>query len=289
MSTGAELRHHINVVRENRKITNAMYLISSAKMKRAVKMQAQNHEYFTRVRSNIRYILEGSHGVHHMFLTPRPGGRTVYLVIAADKGLCGGYNHKVLSTALEHMGSREVIYTFTIGHMASEFFEKNRKMPDSEFQQIIQNPSLEDARAITESLTQMYRNNMFDELFVAFTEMESLMVQTPRVVRMLPMLEEDFENAPRLAAPQNFLLHHPSPSVLLDALVPQYLIGYIYGTLVQSFASEQRARMTAMDASTRNADEMLARLNIEHNRIRQAAITQEITEIITDAAALSQL
>lgn len=281
MSSITEIRHRVKVVEETRKITKAMYLIASSKMRRAIDLHDKNLEYFKKVRSDIRFILDNAGNLKHPFFGRRPGMRTAYLVIAADKGMCGSYNQNVLNLAYRHMQDRDERYIFTVGQMTREFFEQRGMEPDVEFLHIIQNPRLNDARAITENLCELYEQDMLDEVFVVYTDMESSVKQTPRVLRLLPILREDFAEAEVMEPAALRLNYHPSRQAVLDALVPQYLIGQIYGSLVQAFASEQCIRMSAMDSSTRNADEMLGKLKVELNRARQAAITQELTEIIS--------
>ena len=283
MSSIAEIRHRIKVVSETQKITKAMYLISSSKRRKAVQMHDRNLIYFNKVRADIRFILDNLGDVRHEFFHPRSGVRTAYLVISADKGMCGGYNQNVLNLAYQHMKGRDERFIFTVGQMTREYFERKGMQPDVEFLHIIQKPMLQDARAITESLCELYEQNMMDEVYVAYTHMESAIKPTPRVMRLLPILHEDFDGVETLQPGRATLSYHPSKQAVLDALVPQYLVGQIYGALVHSFASEQCARMAAMDASTRNADEMLTKLTLEMNRARQAAITQELTEIISGA------
>lgn len=292
MSSIAEIRHHIKVVRDTGKITKAMYLISSAKMKKAMRMHDQNLIYFTRVRSDIRFIMDN---VEQNIRNPyyrQHGKKTGYVVIAGDKGLCGGYNSEVLKLARRTIqdGVHEQRCLFTIGHMASEYFMRLNMSPDVNFLHVIQDPSLHNARQITSSLCKLFRDKELDEVYVIYTMLEKVGQLKPTVLRLLPVLREDFDDAPLLHAPTSSLKFHPSAAEVLDAMVPHYLVGLTYSALVQSYASEHSARMSAMDAATRNADEMLGRLSLQFNHARQAIITQEISEIISgnpDQGAIS--
>lgn len=288
MSSIAEIRHRARVVGETRKITKAMYLISSVKMKKAVRMHDFHTQYFRRVRSDMRFILENTPHITHAYFNMRMGRRAAYLVIAGDKGLCGAYNANVMNAAWRHMHEkeREGRYVFCIGQVTREFFERRGVTPDVEYLNVSQNPDLSIARAITLELCDLFEKNMLDEVYVAFTEMESIAVQTPRILRLLPILHGDFENAEILHQRTAALNYHPSARGVFDALVPQYLIGLVYNALVQSYGSEQCARMNAMDNSTRNADDMIRQLSLDLSRARQNAITQEITEIVAGAEAL---
>lgn len=282
MSSIAEVRHHIGVVQDTSKITNAMYLISSAKMKKAMRMHDQNLVYLKQVRANIRFIMENTDIEVQNPYYRRHGNKAGYLVIAGDKGLCGSYNSEVLKLARRTMveSGQEQASLLTIGHMASDFFTRLGLTPDVSFLHIIQDPTLDNARALTHLLCDLFRSKELDEVYVVYTMMEKVGQLKPTVMRMLPILEEDFKDAEVLYPPTSGLQFHPSAPEALDAMVPHYLVGLVYSALVQSYASEHNARMTAMDAATRNANEMLGKLKLELNHARQAVITQEITEII---------
>lgn len=282
MSSVAEIRHHIKVVQDTSKITKAMYLISSAKMKKALRMNDQNLIYFRRVRSDIRFILDNTPVIDNPYFRPH-GTRAAFLVIAGDKGLCGGYNSEVLKAALKVIEgeSHKSVTVFTIGYTARDFFIQKGMHPDAHYTHIIQDPSLENARMVTQEMCTRFREKELDEVYVIYTRQQKMGVQHPNVIRLLPVLKEDFAEVETLHAPTGDLNFHPSASQVLDELIPHYLVGLVYSTLVQAYASEHYARMTAMDAATRNADEMLARLKLQMNHARQAMITQEITEIIS--------
>ncbi len=289
MSSIPEIRHRIKAVEDTRKITRAMYLISSAKMQKAMKMHERNLPYFDRVGANMRYIIENTEAEDHSpFFERRPNHRAVYLVIAGDKGMCGAYNEDVLRLADQKIaaGNHEQVSVFTIGLMAYGHFAKLGMHPDIHYLHIAQNPNLQSAREIALSLCDMYTQDLFDEAYIVFTSMASTRILRPMTLRLLPILEEDFENVESLHEHTSGIEFFPSADAALGALVPQHIIGLIYSACAQAFASEQSARMTAMDASTRNADEMLEKLKLDHNRARQAAITQELNEITSGASSV---
>jgi F-type H+-transporting ATPase subunit gamma len=206
--------------------------------------------------------------------------------------MAGAYNHNVLNAALAHMQQNDRRkYIFTVGQMASEFFNRRGFMVDLEFLTIAQNPSLRNARLVTDTIVDLYRQKLLDEVYVVYTKMISSVTQEPRVIRLLPVLYNSFDDVSDTwqdeGFPSNEILYQPTPRLVMDTLIPQYLIDVIYGTLVQSYASEHIARMNAMTSATRNAEEMLKKLRLQYNRARQAAITQEITEIISGVNALN--
>lgn len=291
MSAIPEIRHRIKVVEDTRKITRAMYLISSAKMQKAMKMHERNLVFFRRVREDMRFIIESNDcGLSSSYFQHRPGKRAVYLVISGDKGMCGAYNTDVLRLAEKTIreGNHEQVFLFTIGLTAYLHFQRLGMDPDVHYLHIAQSPSLPAAREVTVQLCDMYENDLFDEAYVVFTNMVNSRQFTPQVLRLLPILREDFAEIETMHPYAGALEYVPSDDAALHSLAVQHLIGLTYSACAQSYASEHCARMTAMDASTRNADEMLGRLRLEYNRARQAAITQELTEIISGASSVRQ-
>ena len=288
MASIADIRHHMRVVSQTRQITKAMHMISTSKMKKGLARYEANAVYLSEVRQTIRDVLTHTEVRDHRYLNAPQGKRAAHIIIAADKGLAGGYNSNVMNLAVEHMKGFEESNIFCIGQMARDFLEQRGIQIDIEFTHVIQDPTLYHARQIAETIVELYDQNLLDEVFVVYTRRVTAMEQRPGVVRLLPVREEDFDDVPGLVKETDHdqILYEPSVTELMDQLIPQYLIGMIYSALVQSFASEQCARMNAMDSATRNANEMLDKLSHELNRARQSAITNELAEIIAGADAL---
>ena len=287
MQNANEIKRRIKMIKETKQITKAMYLISSSKLNKALARYKANAAYYAKVRSTLKDILFHTQlDIGHPFLIPREGGRTAYIVISSDKGLCGEYNHNVLNKAVEHMKDKKEKYIFVVGHIAREFFLRKNYNIDVEFLYASQNPTFYNAREIAEDIIGLYKAQMLDEVYVVYTRMESSTNLVPKVMRILPVTRSNFEDVELDSDYKGEIYYHPSPKAVLDLLIPKYVIGLVYGALVQSFASEQQARMMAMDTASRNADEMISRLQLEYNRVRQASITNEIAEIIAGAEAL---
>lgn len=289
MSSIPEVRRRIRAVEDTRKITRAMYLISSAKMQKAMQMHERNLAYFERIRSDMRYVIENTDAEEdNAYFERRSGSRAVYLVVAGDKGMCGSYNEDVLRLADQTIqaGCHEQVYVFTIGLMTYAHFTRLGMHPDIHYLHVAQDPNLMSARKIALELCDMYNQDLFDEASIVFTNMEANRAIRPQVMRLLPILAKDFQDSETLAPSTIHPEYVPSERAVLDAFVPQHIIGLVYSACVQSYASEHNARMMAMDAATRNADEMLDKLKLEHNRARQPAITQELTEIIAGANSI---
>ena len=286
MASIADIRHHMRVVSQTRQITRAMHMISTAKMKKGLARYEANQTYLSEVRQTIKDVLTHVEGRKQGYLRRPRGNRAAHIIIAADKGLAGGYNSGVLQLAEEHMKAYEESNIFCIGQMAREYLERRGYVIDIEFAHVIQDPTLYHARQIAETVLELYNQNMLDEVYIVYTKRISTMVQKPEVIRLLPVRVEDFDDVEATVDGSEEILYEPSVTRLMELLIPQYLIGVIYSALVQSFASEQCARMNAMDAATRNANEMMDRLGHELNRARQSQITNEIAEIIAGADAL---
>ena len=286
MASIADIRHHMRVVSQTRQITRAMHMISTAKMKKGLARYEANLTYLTEVRQTIKDVLTHVEGRKQGYLRRPRGNRAAHIIIAADKGLAGGYNSGVLQLAEEHMKAYEESNIFCIGQMAREYLERRGYVIDIEFAHVIQDPTLYHARQIAETVLELYNQNMLDEVYIVYTKCISTMVQKPEVIRLLPVRVEDFDDVEATVDGSEEILYEPSVTRLMELLITQYLIGVIYSALVQSFASEQCARMNAMDAATRNANEMMDRLGHELNRARQSQITNEIAEIIAGADAL---
>lgn len=277
----AEIRHRITSIQQTRQITQAMRLISSAKMRSGMQRAEVNDQYVSEVRSSIRALLANTTDVTHRYIRRARSGRAAYIVISSDRGLAGGYNANVLKYAMHHMQTYEPVRIYAIGNVAHDFFVLHNLAHDMSYLHAIVSPSLPTARRLTFELCELYDNGEIDQVFVFYTHLLSSLNSQAMVTRLLPVRVSDF---PDVHLPQGVdggsFVFEPDAATVLENLVPQYLVGSIYATLIQSFASEQCARMAAMDSATRNADEMLAKLRLEYNRVRQGSITQELNEIM---------
>ena len=287
MASMGDIKHSIRSISETEQITRAMHLISTSKMRKAINKYESNHMHFERVQAALKDILAHSRELSHPYIGESEHGRAAYVVIAADKGLCGGYNHNVLNLAYDYMQQSEERYILTVGQEARAFFNRKNYMIDVEFLHVSQNPSLYNARNITNDILELYDNGLMDEVYVVYTEFHSVLRQEAKVLKLLPLSMSNFEDVNIEAQYSAEMFYHPTPGEVFDILVPQYIIGLVYGCLVQSFASEQCARMTAMENATKNAEEMIDDLTKQYNRARQFAITNEISEIIGALEALS--
>ena len=208
------------------------------------------------------------------------------IVITGDKGLAGAYNHNILKMAHAWMEKSENNHLYVVGELGRQYFAARHMPVEEQFHYTVQNPSMHRARMISSRVLEDYMDKKLDEVWIIYTEMINSMKMEARMEQLLPLKKEDFSD---IVIPTDIHLEDirmvPSPEAVLDHVVPNYVTGFIFGSLVESFCSEQNARMMAMQSASDNAGELLNELSIEYNRVRQAAITQEITEVIGGAKA----
>ncbi len=296
MASITEIRSRMRSIEQTLKITNAMYLISSAKVKKARKQLSEVEPYFDRLARTILDIFRHSPELQHRFIEghhkSREDRKTGFVVITGDKGLAGAYNHNVLKLAESYLERKKDSTLFLIGQMGRHYFEKKNIPIDGEFMYTAQDPTITRAREISNTLLNLYEDGALDEIYLVFTRSYSAMRMEPEIIKLLPLDRAMLSARRGLSEADQYrdvVRYEPSPEAVLDVLVPGVIKGYLFSALVESFCSEQNARMTAMDSASESARDMLKALSLEFNRARQGAITQEITEIAGGAAGLTQL
>lgn len=287
MQSASDIKNSISAVRDINQITSAMKLISTSKMTKAIQRYEANLLYFDRVRTVLKNLLMRQEHLRHVYLTEHGEGIPAYIVIAADKGLCGGYNLNVLSYAYKMMppGEKMVI---TIGQESRAFFERKGVLIDLEYLHVVQDPTLYETRNLTGDITRLFRDHQISSATVIYTRYYSRVKQAPVAIKLLPVQLGEFDDAAGTVDFGQDFAYHPSARRVFDTLVPQYIVGTMYGALVQAFASENSARMMAMDNASKNADEMIQLLSMQLNHARQQAVTREITEIVGALEALEE-
>lgn len=294
MANMTEIRSRMKSIQETMKITNAMYLISSTKLRKAREKLDATAPYFELLQSTIKDILFHSPDINHTFFDQRKkikpeDKKRGYVVMTADKGMAGAYNHNVLKLAQERLAQGNDNTLFVIGQMGRKYFTKKNVRIDMEFLYTDQDPSMWRARNIAETLVDLYRKEKLDEIYIIYTKMVTPLKAEPEIIQILPLKRQSFEEMNvELEKYHKIADYSPSPKVVMDHLVPNYVKGLIYGALVESFSSEQNARMMAMQGATESAKDMIRELSLLYNRARQAAITQEITEIVSGAKAFQK-
>ena len=288
MANAREIRDRMKSIQDTMKITNAMYMISSSKLRRAKKALENTEPYFYTLQSEMSRILRHLPDMNSIYFKtnaeiPERKRKAGYIVITADKGLAGSYNHNILKLAEEELEKRDDYKLFVLGELGRHYFEQKGINIDKQFHFVVQDPSLSRARRIAEDLLKFYHENQLDELYIIYTTMVNAMQEEAQVAQLLPLKKTDFKIPVPIDIPLEGLALKPSAEEVMDHIVPNYVVGFVYGALVEAFSCEQNARMMAMEGATNSAKQMLKELDIEYNRARQAAITQEITEVIAGA------
>jgi len=280
-----EIREHILAVEQTKKITGAMELISSTRMRQVMGHIEHNRRYFTDIRRTMKEILTSSQEISHPFLHERERRHCTYVVFSADKGFCGAHNNNVLNFALDRIREHpRECGLVTLGHTAESFFPAHGVMPDICMRGIVQDPTLDRAREVADELTSLYTRELTDEIRIIYTSFYGETKRQPTEVRLLPLLLPDYDDV-RDAEQMDEIMYHPSAQTVFNQMVPQYVVGLMFGIMVQAYASEHFARMTAMRSATTNAKDMIDNLSTQYNLVRQSAITNELAEI-ADAAEI---
>ena len=271
-----EIKNRIRSMESTKQITKAMEMVAASKLRRAQAQVLNSRPYFEILYSTINDIVDSNRDFSSPYLQKREGNRVMYIVIAGDRGLAGGYNNNILKLVQSQIQDKDA-KVLPIGKKAVDFF-KFRKTPMlTEAYAEAASISIGDCFSIAKQLSKAFLAGQFDEIHVAYTNFVSVLSQTPATLRMLPLLRTE---TGREGTVSTDILYEPDSVEVFDAIVPEYLCGILYGALCESRAAEQAARRTAMDSATQNAEDMIADLSLKFNRARQAAITQEITEIV---------
>jgi F-type H+-transporting ATPase subunit gamma len=284
----------MKAIRQTLQVTRAMNLISTAKLRKGRRVLEDTEPYFTRIQKSMYDIFSGTKQVESQFFRHADRNRayhTAVIAVTSDKGLAGGYNANICRRVNELCAKVKNPLLILTGSIGYRYFVHSPYLILENFSFRSRMPVVEDAREITDYIVSQYLWGVFDEVHIIYTHMYSTIKLLPTERQILPLNKEKMQE--ELAAREGREreeLHFeflPSEKVLFDALVPLYIKGIVYGSLVESYVSEQSARMTAMDEASKSAEEMLGTLQINYNRARQANITQEMTEIIGGSAALS--
>lgn len=281
--TTRDIKRRIRGISNTRQITKAMELVSSAKLKRARERLEKSRPYYNTVLSNIQDILATTGNMKHPLLDNREVKSSLYIVVSADRGLAGGYNAGVIRLAENKIREDNLdAKIIAVGSKARDYFKKRGYDLVGDFVGISEEPEFADARKIGNIALELYKDKDIDEINIVYTKFLGTISQEPTILKLLPSTEVHEGSSKRRTVTE----FEPSTEEVLSYLIPKYIQSTIYGALIEASSSEQAARRVAMEAATDNADEMIDELNISYNRARQAAITMEITEIVSGADAL---
>jgi F-type H+-transporting ATPase subunit gamma len=288
MAGAKEIRNKIGSVKNTQKITSAMEMVAASKMRRAQERMSASRPYAETMRKVIGHIAQGNLEYKHPYLIEREVKRVGYIVVSTDRGLCGGLNINLFKAALNEMKEWSAkgakVDLALIGSKASNFFERHGAKVKAHVSGLGDNPSVNDLIGSVKVMLKAYDNGEIDRLYLVYNKFVNTMVQQPKVDQLLPLpVTEDS----KLNKKNHWdYLYEPDPKQLLDTLLIRYVESQVYQGVVENLASEQSARMVAMQAATDNAGNLINDLQLVYNKARQASITQELTEIVSGAAAV---
>ena len=269
-----EIKNRIRSMESTKQITKAMEMVAASKLRHAQAKVLSSRPYFEILYDTIMTIAGKEEEVSSAYFEKRAVKRSAYIVIAGDRGLAGGYNANVLKMVASHMEGKNSI-VLPVGKKAVEFFRYRKVELLTEQYADAAGLNMGDCFTVAKSLCNAYLNGEVDEVYIAYTNFVSVLSQTPSVLQLLPL------SAPAVKGNgSRDIIYEPGSEEVFQSIVPEFVGGVFYGALCESRASEHAARRTAMDAASQNADEMIADLSLKFNQARQAAITQEITEIV---------
>lgn len=283
-----DIKRKIKSVNSTMQITKAMELVSTAKLKRSRDRMDITRPYFETVLETVQDLMKTQKKVKHEFLDYRDVKNTIYIVVTADRGLCGGYNNNAMKLVFDDIKDKSSAKVITIGKKSRDTFTKRDFNVVREYVYISENPQYSDAQEIAKYVLKLYAQEEVDEIKLVYTQFISTISQHASMLKLLPMVmsAETEVQVEEEGDDESYMVYEPSPETVLSYVIPKYVESTIYGGLVESAAAEQAARRLAMENANDNAEEIIDSLTLSFNQARQASITQEISEIVGGAEAL---
>lgn len=287
MASLQDIKGRIRSIDSTKKITSAMNLVATSKLNKSKEAALRTRPFFNKILSTMQSIAKNAQGKGSPFLKPNGSDVKAFITLSGDKGLCGGYNANICKLTMSHIEDKEKSHLVVVGRKGIEQFKSRGYSVAKTVSDISEAPTYQDAKELANYVTDKFLKGEIGEVNLAYTSFKSTIQQEPTIVRLLPLDIENIETTKSESnEPSDLLIYEPSPEAVLGYIIPRYVADVIYGALCEASASENGARMTAMDSATENAQEIQDKLSIQYNRARQAAITQELTEIVAGVGAL---
>ncbi len=287
MASMRDIKRRKGSIQSTQQITKAMKLVSTVKLQRAKQRAEQSKAYFNCMYETVTSMLAKTGNLNHPYLKAGESEKKAVIVITSNRGLAGGYNSNVVKLITKGELKKEDLVIYAVGKKGKDSLKRYGYEIAGEYSDIIEEPAYVDAMALGNKLLESYAAGEIGEIYMAYTGFKNTVVHEPTLLKLLPVEMADKEETAKDSgsrAPMNF---EPEDDEALDLIIPKYVTSLIYGGMVESVASENGARMQAMDSATSNAEEMIDHLSLMYNRARQGSITQELTEIIAGANAIS--
>lgn len=284
MASMRDIKRRKGSIQSTQQITKAMKLVSTVKLQRAKQRAEQSKTYFDCMFETVNSILQRTIGMKHRYLQPGETGKKAIIVITSNRGLAGGYNSNVVKLITKGDFAKEDLAIYAIGKKGKDALARYGYEIAKDASDMTEEPSYPDAMCLCKELLEQFAEGKISEIYLAYTRFKNTVVHVPTMLKLLPVEIEQEEKSDETFIPMNFEMEDEEA---LDMLIPKYITSLVYGALVEAVASENGARMQAMDSATSNAEEMIDKLTLMYNRARQGSITQELTEIIAGAEAIS--
>ncbi len=289
MASMRDIKRRKQSVTSTQKITKAMKLVSTVKLQKAKQKAENTTPYFNYMYNTVCSMLDKAGAINHPYLKSGESNKKAIITISSNRGLAGGYNSNVIKLITGSEIAKEEVLLYTIGKKAHDVLDGKGYEVASEYDEVMEAPTYEDAMRISKEVLEAFTNGEVGEIYLAYTHFKNTVSHEPKLLKLLPVdiSEEELKKDEGEKDSKMLMNFEPNPEEALDMIVPKYVTSLIYGALVEAVASENGARMQAMDSATSNAEDIISDLTLKYNRARQGSITQELTEIIAGAEAIS--
>ncbi|MDD5900524.1 MAG: ATP synthase F1 subunit gamma [Lachnospiraceae bacterium] len=287
MASMRDIKRRRESIQSTEQITKAMKLVATVKLQKAKARAEESQPYFNAMYATVKSVLKKSGNINHPYLNGAGEGKKGIIVITSNRGLAGGYNSNVMKLVTESGMQKEDVLIYAIGRKGRDGLARRGYHIEQDYSDAINEPLFSDASAIGKQVLSDFAEGKISEIYLAYTVFKNTVSHVPTFIRLLPVSFDEANEEPEDSADALTLMNYePEAEEAIELIVPKYVNSLIYGGLVQALASENGARMQAMDSATNNADEMISDLGLKYNRARQSSITQELTEIIAGANAI---
>ena len=289
MASMRDIKRRKSSIQSTQQITKAMKLVSTVKLQRTKQRAEQSKTYFEAMYKTVTSMLSKTGGLNHPYLKASTSEKKAVIVITSNRGLAGGYNSNVTKLITKGEFKKEDLVLYTIGKKGNETFRRLGYNIAWDNTEMIEEPRYDDAMKLSKEILTGFSNGEFGEIYLAYTAFKNTISHEPTIIKLLPYeVDENEGNNDEQEKDDNVLMNfEPEDEEALNMIIPKYVTSLIFGGMVEAAASENGARMQAMDSATSNAEEMISSLSLMYNRARQGSITQELTEIVAGANAIS--
>lgn len=286
MASMREIKRRKESIQSTGQITKAMKLVSTVKVQKAKGKAESCKPYFDYMYEAVKSMLAKSGNISHPYLQAGESKKKAVILITSNRGLAGGYNSNVIKLLTQSNIAKEDVIVYAVGRKGKETLARKGYEIKEDYSEVMNNPIFSDAAEIGRTVLEAFANGEVGEIYLAYTIFKNTVTHIPTMVKLLPVdiKAEEIEKTTDLT----MMNYEPEAEEALDMIIPKYINSLIYGALVEAVASENGARMQAMDSATSNAEEMISDLGLKYNRARQASITQELTEIVAGASAINE-